>query len=211
MYGCPCCHAVLKLAKDYRRHIQDTCYKLQIYRCPDCPKCFTRKHRLAKHHKKIHPTRCHRIECVHVEQATVRAVDLSALGCGFCGRSFDDLTTWIRHLIDNHFKRGQSLADWSYDIQLISLLNHSDAADMWHELQDLQIRSCDPASVSLHWSEDIAKEHIFLLERNPDQAQLRQIIYALISHASHKRQCAGSGYQKSLDFERGCISSIPFV
>ncbi|KAF2171999.1 hypothetical protein M409DRAFT_50600 [Zasmidium cellare ATCC 36951] len=113
-YGCPWCGSMIKLEKDFIRHVKEKCCPETVLRCPDCPKTYTRKHRLANHHKNVHPTRCGPGPCTHVSSATVKLTNTETLGCGFCPelvRGDLHVHRYLRHVID-HYREGAVLANW---------------------------------------------------------------------------------------------------
>ncbi|KAK4508561.1 hypothetical protein PRZ48_002300 [Zasmidium cellare] len=115
-YGCPWCGSMLKLEKDFIRHVKEKCCPETVLRCPDCPKTYTRKHRLANHHKNVHPARCGPGPCSHVGSATVKLNNADTLGCGFCPELVrGDLHRFLRHII-NHYREGAVLANWQAGI-----------------------------------------------------------------------------------------------
>lgn len=103
---------MLKQEKDFIRHVKEKCCAETEFRCPDCSKTYTRKHRLANHHKIIHPQRCGSGPCAHVYSNAVKLNNAETLGCGFCFELFhSDLHGYLRHVI-NHYRAGATLAEW---------------------------------------------------------------------------------------------------
>lgn len=171
-YACPRCSTTLKKAKDYMRHAKQTCYGVEKFSCPDCPKTFTRKHRFANHHKRKHQDRCRAFKCSHVSRAAIVRPELTSLGCGFCGDLVQDgLQSYFRHLVD-HFKHQSLFEDWSYNRQLASLLSHPLVYQTWKNICSLPLED-------LRWSAAEAKEAILLLEAEPSPMQLANALAAL--------------------------------
>lgn len=112
LYPCPWCTIVLKLPKDFIRHVKQKCSATEVFHCPDCAKTFTRKQRFAKHHNNVHSLRCCTGPCKHIKRATVTLPQERTLGCGFCKQLFhSDLHGYVRHPIW-HYREGLTLDCW---------------------------------------------------------------------------------------------------